>query len=119
LRHISALLVKYIMTAFILEIVLLLISHASFGEILLLSLAVTVITYIIGDNIILPATNNIIATIADMGLSLVIIYLFDSLQNAEDITFQSAAVAGVMLGFGEFFFHKIIDQRIREEDELD
>lgn len=116
LKHLSALIVKYVMTAVILEIALLLLSDAGFGSILLISLIVTAISYIIGDMIILPATNNIIATIADMGLAAVTIYLCNFIWNNRIIPFLSALVSGVVLGVGEYFFHKIIDRSIDEDD---
>lgn len=116
MKHLSALIVKYVMTAVILEIALLLLSDAGFGSILLISLIVTAISYIIGDMIILPATNNIIATIADMGLAAVTIYLCNFIWNNRIIPFLSALVSGVVLGVGEYFFHKIIDRSIDEDD---
>jgi hypothetical protein len=107
------------MTAVILEIALLLLSNISFSGILLIALVVTVISYIIGDMIILPATNNIVATIADMGLATVTIYLFNFLWSRGDIPFLSALVAGVVLGVGEWFFHKIIDRSMDDEDMME
>ncbi len=116
MKHISAILVKFVMTAVILEIVLLLLSDASFSGILLIALAVTAIGYLIGDMIILGATNNIVATIADMGLSLVTIYLFNFFWVRDTIPFLSAVVAGVAIGVGEWFYHKIIDRRIDDDN---
>ncbi|HWT74634.1 MAG TPA: DUF2512 family protein [Mobilitalea sp.] len=116
MRHISALIVKFIMTAIILEIALLLLSRLSFGNILWVSLVVTAISYLIGDMVILPAINNLVATLADMVISFVVIYMFNFFWNTNDIPFLSALVAGVALGAGEFFFHKLIDRKINDDD---
>jgi len=118
LKHISALVVKFLMTAFILEIALLLLSNLSFGRILFLSLITTIISYMIGDMALLPATNNTVATIADMVLNTIIIYLFNFVWNINDIAFITALVTGIVLGVGEYFFHKIID-RSADEDLFD
>lgn len=119
MRHISTLLVKFIMTAVILEITLLLLSDLTIGSILWISLAVTLVLYLIGDMVILPAINNLVATIADMGLSVIIIYLFNFFWNTNDIPFLSALVAGVVLGAGEWGFHKLIDREINDDDDIE
>ena len=115
MKHISALVVKFLMTAFILEVALLLLSDLSFGRILFLSLITTIISYLIGDMVLLPATNNAVATIADMILNTIIIYLFNFILNINDITFIAALISGILLGVGEFYFHKIIDRSIDED----
>ena len=115
MKHISALVVKFLMTAFILEVALLLLSDLSFGRILFLSIIITVISYLIGDMVLLPATNNAVATIADMVLNTIVIYLFNFIWNINSITFITALLSGILLGIGEFYFHKIIDRNIDED----
>ena len=115
MKHISALVVKFLMTAFILEVSLLLLSDLSFGRILFLSLIVTFISYLVGDMVLLPATNNAVATIADMILNTIIIYLFNFIWNINEITFIASLISGILLGIGEFYFHKIIDRNIDED----
>jgi uncharacterized membrane protein len=116
LRHISTLIFKYVITAIILEIVLLLFGNLSFTNILWISLAITLISYIIGDNILLPTTNNTVATISDVILALVILYLVNYLWMKNEIPFFAALIASVSLGVGEWFFHKLIDSDIYDED---
>lgn len=116
MRHISTLIFKYVITAIILEIVLLLFGNFNFTNILWISLAITLISYIIGDNILLPATNNTVATIADVILALVTIYLVNYLWIKNRFPFFAALVAAVALGIGEWFFHKLIDSDIYDED---
>ena len=118
MRHISALVVKFIMTAVILEVILLLFNDLTFGNILWIALLVTVIGYALGDMVILPATNNFIAAIVDMGLSLIVIYLFNFIWNTNHITFIGALISGIAIGLGEIFYHKIID-RSMDEDRMD
>lgn len=116
MKHIPALLIKFIMTAVVLEIVLLLLSGVTFGRILWIALVITVASYIIGDMVILPATNNVVATIADIGLSLIIIYMFNFFWNRNDLPFLSALIAAVILGGGEWVFHKFIDRSVKDDD---
>lgn len=115
-KHLVPIFIKFIMTAIVLEIVLLLFSDLSFLNILGLSLILTLIAYIIGDMVILPITNNAVATVVDIGLTLAIIYLFNYLWNTGNIPFFSAIIAGAMIGGGEWFFHKIVDRSVDSEE---
>lgn len=118
-KHLIPIIIKFIMITLVLEIVLLLFSDMSFGAILGLSLILTIIAYILGDMIILPATNNAVATIADIGLTLVLIYLYDYLWVIDDkVPFFSAILAGAMIGGSEWFFHKIVDRSASEESDI-
>jgi hypothetical protein len=105
------------MTALVLEIVLLLMSGLTFGRILWVALVVTGISYILGDLVILPATNNAIATVADIGLSIVTIYMFNFFWNRNDIPFISAVVGGVALGVGEILFHMFLKSTADDDDD--
>ncbi len=105
MRLLMALLIKFSMIAVILEIILLLFSELSFGSILWIAIIVTVPAYLIGDILILPATNNTVATITDVILSLVTIYSFNFFWDTDDITFLSALIAAVVIGVCEGFFH--------------
>ena len=108
MKHIVALIVKFIMVTIILQIVLNLMTALNFWEILLISLVVTALAYIIGDLIILPLTNNTIATVSDAGIALLTIYLFNFAANFAWISFISALVSAVIIGAGEWFFHKYV-----------
>lgn len=116
LKHLVPIFIKFIMTAIVFEIVFLLFSDLTFGTILWVSFILTLIAYILGDMIILPATNNAVATVADIGLSLVVIYLLNYLWLKNDIPFLSAFIASVMIGGGEWFFHKIVDRSVNSEE---
>jgi hypothetical protein len=102
------------MVAIVLEVVLLLTANLTFGEILWISLFVTLIAYLIGDLIILRASNNTVATLADFGLSLVTIYLFNVFWYRDNIPFLSALISAAVLGVGEWFFHKYLAEDTRE-----
>ena len=118
-KHLIPIFIKYVMTAIVLEIVLLLFSDLKFINILGLALVLTLVAYIIGDMIILPTTNNAVATVADIGITLVVIYLFDYLWKVVHIPFFSSVIAAAMIGGGEWFFHKIVDRSPDSADESD
>ncbi|KZL91780.1 DUF2512 family protein [Clostridium magnum] len=115
MKHITALLIKFVMTAIVLEIVLYMLTELRFTSILYIAAAVTILAYIIGDLLILRATNNTVATIADVGLALATIYMFNFLWNATTISFTNALICAVVIGVGELFFHKYVSNNVLEK----
>ena len=65
MRHLTALVIKYFMIALVLGVILGLAGGASLSQILVVSAILTVIAYVIGDLMILPATQNWIAVAAN------------------------------------------------------
>lgn len=114
-KHVIALLIKFVMTTIVLEIVLSMSTNLTFTSILYISAAVTILAYIVGDLLILRATSNTVATVADVGLALVTIYMFNSLWNTRQISFADALVAAVVIGAGEWFFHKYVSNNVLRE----
>ena len=107
------------MTAIILEVVLGILTNLTFGEIIYISLAVTLVAYIIGDLMILAVSNNTVATIADAGIALFTIYMFNYVWNFARISFTDALISAVVLGVGEIFFHKYTANRVFPNHEHD
>jgi hypothetical protein len=119
MKHVYALLIKYIMIVVIIGAVLGSLTDLTFSDILYISLALTIISYIIGDLLILSVTNNTVATIADVILALAVIYLFNFIL-INDISLGDAFIAALILGVGEWFYHKyvagkVIPSQIEEE----
>lgn len=112
MKHIYALMIKFVIVALMLWIVLSITTNLSFADIIYLSVAVTVIAYVIGDLLILSATNNVIATIADLVIALVTIYLYNYLLATQMISFWDALIAAVVLGVDEWFFHRYVSRKI-------
>jgi uncharacterized membrane protein YvlD (DUF360 family) len=111
-KHVVALLIKFAMIAIVLWIVLGITTDLSFGYIMYLSIAVTILAYVIGDLLILSATNNVVATIADIVLALITIYLYNYLLDTQEISFWDALIAAAVIGVGEWFFHKYLSRKI-------
>ena len=112
MKHITAILIKYVMVAIILEIVFMFMASLSFWKILLIAAAVTVIAYFICDVLILSKTNNITATICDAVLSFIIIYAFYFTSTFGSITFLNAIVSAIIIAIGDWFFHKYMVKSI-------
>jgi hypothetical protein len=119
MNHINTLVIKYVVTALISEIVLGTFTDLSITEILLTSLVITVITYLIGDLLILSVFNNTIAAVADAGMCWLIIYLCNYVWPIRNISLLSALSAAVIIGIGEIFIHMYIEKNILQQTPKD
>lgn len=112
MKHLTALVVKFVLTAVVTEIILGMYSDLSIREILLVSLAITAITYLISDLLILYVFNNTVAAVADAGLCWMIIYLGNYMWPGRDIPLLSALAAAAVIGIGEVFLHMYVETNI-------
>ncbi|MEG0775543.1 DUF2512 family protein [Clostridium sp.] len=112
MRHITALLIKFVMVTIVLETVLNIFTNLTFGDILYISGTVTILAYIISDILILSMSNNTLATIADIGLALFTIYMFNYIWSIDMISYSDASIAALGLGLGEWFFHKYVEDNV-------
>lgn len=111
MKHVIALILKYIVIAIVFNIILMAFTALDFGQILVISLVETILAYI-GDLTILPATNNTISTIIDIGLALIVVLLFNYIYPGVRINFLAAFVAAIGIGIVEIFFHKFVSKNV-------
>lgn len=112
MKHMTALVTKFVIVAVVSEIILGIFTNLSIGEILLVSLTITMVTYPIADLLILSVFNNTIAAIADAGLCWLIIYLSNYVWPIRSVSLLSALSAAVIIGIGEIFLHMYIEENI-------
>ena len=124
MRHLIALAIKFVMVAAVLLIVLTLLFDVSFVDTLLISLALTALSYAMGDIMIFlnagrpenQSSRNTIATFADFVMAFLAIWLIGWLltgQNFEMVT--PALVGALVLSAGEWFFHLYVDRSVVPE----
>lgn len=88
----------------------------AFGNVLLISLVLTLISYI-GDAFILPRTNNTIATASDFVLAYVVIYfMLDMLTYGGDL-FMASLISAAGVTIFEYFYHKYVQSEYDEHVE--
>ncbi|MED1436560.1 YndM family protein [Bacillus mycoides] len=108
MKHIVALLIKYTAISAVLLMILGIFQGISIPRILFISLLITGVAYLIGDLFILPKYGNMVATIADFGLSFVgiwaLTYLLTNININRNIG-ASAFFATLLIGVAEIFFH--------------
>ncbi|PFF54771.1 hypothetical protein CN350_23640 [Bacillus cereus] len=122
MKHIVALLIKYTAITAVLLIMLSIFQGISIPRVLLISLFLTGAAYLIGDLFILPKYGNMIATMADFGLSFFGTWLLTSLFTNLDATRNiglSSFITALIIGGTEVFFHIYMKRLVlRNDDEL-
>ncbi|RFU60974.1 YndM family protein [Peribacillus glennii] len=112
MRHLRAVAFKFLSTLALLYIVLGITFGLSITSVLLITVTLNVIEYIVGDLIILPKTNNTVATMADFGLALILIwFMVDNVATFRN-PFYGALVASFVLAMFEYFFHKYMANNV-------
>lgn len=105
MKHIIALASKTALTLALLYVILDRVYHASFLSVLFIAFFLSFVTYLSGDILILPRTSNVTASLADFGLSLVILWVFLETQTRNGFSpFAAALIASVCLTVFEYFF---------------
>jgi hypothetical protein len=112
MKHVIAFVVKYLMVGVLLEIVLIALTSLGIGQIALIALAVSLVSYIIGDLLVLNFSNNTVATLVDLLLTFGTIYLFNYRYGFETLTYGTCAIAAVVVGVAEWFFHKFMARSV-------
>ncbi|MDI3411882.1 YndM family protein [Bacillus sonorensis] len=119
MKHVRALCVKFIASLVLLYVILTLFFGVPFGDVFVLTLFVGVVSYLVGDLMLLPRTNNITATMGDFGLSLILIWAILAMQD--NPPYASLAWAAIISALGvtifEYFFHRYMAANILDETE--
>ncbi|WP_219375674.1 YndM family protein [Bacillus mycoides] len=120
MKHIVALLIKYTAISAVLLMILGIFQGISIPRVLFISLLITGGAYLIGDLFILPKYGNMVATIADFGLSFVgiwaLTYLLKNINLTRNIG-ASAFFAALLISMAEIFFHIYMKKVVLHKDE--
>jgi len=81
--------------------------NMSFGRVLLITIVLGTISYIIGDLIILPRFNNIVATGVDLATAFAVIWGLNaySLDYHTLLLYYSSLIGAIAIAAFEFFYH--------------
>jgi Protein of unknown function (DUF2512) len=112
MKHLTAMAIKFVSTLVLLYVILGLFFGMSFINVFLITLVLGVVSYLLGDMLILPKTNNTIATIADFGLAFPLIWLMTLNMTTGVRTFGVSLIAAIGLTLFEAFFHQYLKRNI-------
>ncbi|WP_409300938.1 DUF2512 family protein [Peribacillus sp. SCS-155] len=127
MNHVKALIIKFIMIAAVLGIVLTGIFGVDFSDSIFISVILTIVAYPFGDLLIFHRTfdhsdlakRNITATLADIALVFVLIWMLEeAVQSVGDNLILGAFLSAIVIGVGEWFFHKFLENHILHEDRI-
>ncbi|HEY0827815.1 MAG TPA: DUF2512 family protein [Bacilli bacterium] len=100
-------LVKTIINGIVVVSLLMWFTEATFVGAALTAVVLSTIAYLAGDQLILRATNNTIATLADAALAFVFIWMVSFFSNW-NLNFTELLVIVLVLGLVEFTFHRML-----------
>lgn len=80
-----------------------------FWEALVTATALTLIAYFVGDQLILRRANNAVATVSDILLSYVVLWVAADAMRW-DLTVGEILMIAVVLGIAEWFLHRFVFQ---------
>ncbi|MEL4105273.1 DUF2512 family protein [Oscillospiraceae bacterium WX1] len=112
MKHLVAILFKFVIVLVLLEILLNLMTALTVGQIFMISLAVTVVGYIIVDLLILSHSNNMVATLCNAVLSFLTIYSFNFWSRYPSFSIGAAIFSAIILAVGDWFFHRYLVRSI-------
>ena len=134
MNHVKALVIKFLMIAIVLLIILTGIFDVEFGDTLLISAVLTLVAYALGDLMIFRKVGdrsdnngsnnnqsdhtkrNAIATISDIVVAFLVIWLTGEVLLADTQDLMTAAIiSAIVIGAGEWFFHKYLDRNVFPE----
>ncbi|WP_238378817.1 DUF2512 family protein [Halalkalibacillus sediminis] len=107
--------IKFIASLALLFLILGVGFDVAFGNVFATTVAVVLVSYFIGDRLILPRTNNTVATASDFVLSFAVVYFMLWMLPTVGNLFTASLVSAVGVIAFEFFFHQMIDGT-EEED---
>lgn len=106
MKHIVAFTMKFIMALVLLEITLSLMTALTVVQILLIALAVTLVSYVMIDMLVLAFSNNIVATLCEAILAFLTIYVVSYWISHHFTAVGTAVASAVILAAAGWFFHK-------------
>lgn len=113
MKHFKALGIKFIFTAIVVYSIFGIFYNASLGRLFWISLLVTGVAYIIGDLLILPRFGNIAASIADLGLAFLSLWVLGNIVIEMSIpTVLASFFASVFIAICESLFHIYMKEQV-------
>lgn len=101
------LIIKILINGFIVVSLFTLFTNATFWEATISATILSVIAYMVGDQIILRTSNNTIATIADAVLAFVYLWAVAYFMNW-DLSFGELVIITLILGVAEAVYHRFL-----------
>lgn len=118
MEHIKAIAIKTV-ASFVLNFVILgLVFNYSFVNVLTLTLILGIVSYILGDLLLLPRTNNLTATISDLAIAMLLTWFYlANITYNENNVFMASIFIAIGVALFEWFFHKYMIKNVLRDKE--
>lgn len=110
-KLLTAIGIKFVASLVLLYVILGAMGGLSFGNVLLITIILGLVSYMVGDMLILTKTNNMTATIADLGLAFVVIWPLAAGFSDQGVV-GTAIIAAIGVAVFEFFFHEFLLRKV-------
>lgn len=108
MQHIVRIAIKFIASLVVLGIILGMFYDFTFGDVFLITAVLGVVSYFLGDQLILRATNNFIASAADFGLSFFLIWFMGAMLTDENNLLSASLISAAAITLFEYLFHRFL-----------
>lgn len=103
----------------LLYIILGIIFGVNFMSVFWVTLTFSIVSYLIGDLLILPRTNNMVASVVDFVMSFAVIYFLVDAYAFEGNLFTASLLSAIGVTLFEVFFHNSVQTQMEEENNVD
>ena len=117
MEHVRALIIKVLMIGVITMVVLSMFRGITPADSIYIAIVITLVAYVLGDMLILPAYGNLAASISDGIIAFLIAWLTPFVAPNIPVTLGNALAVGALVGIGEWFFHKYVARTVLDYDE--
>jgi hypothetical protein len=108
MQHIWRIVIKFIACLVALGIILGMFYDFSFGDVLAITTVLGLVSYILGDLLLLRSTNNLMATAADFALAFLVVWFMGQALTFEDDLLSASLISALAVAGFEYFFHKFL-----------
>ena len=120
MNYIKAFLIKAVATFLLLMLILGLFFQYSIGDVFILTLIIGVVSFILGDLILLPRTTNITASISDFAIAMLITWFYlANITLSTTNVFLASLLSAIGVALFEMFFHRyLLIHTLHEKEEF-
>lgn len=120
MNHIQAFLIKSVATFLLLMLILGLFFQYSIGDVFVLTLILGVVSYLLGDLILLPRTTNITATISDFAVAMLMTWFYlANITLSTTNVFLASLLSAIGVALFEMFFHRyLLNHTFHEKEDF-
>ncbi|MHA6253483.1 YndM family protein [Oceanobacillus sp. CAU 1775] len=113
MSHLKAIGIKFVFTTIIVLSFLGIFQEMTLQQIITISVVITGVTYVFGDLLILPTFNNVVASIIDLGVAFLSVWLLTSffIGQSVSVVLISASIAYAFT-FCEAVFHIYMKEKV-------